>query len=199
MPSGPTTYKVVLAGASGVGKTAIVQQLVDGTFSADSHATIGVEFKVYECQSGTNKLKLNIWDTAGQEKFRSVSKTYFRNAVGAIIVFSLTDRLSFDGLNDWLNDIHSLCAPNAIVLMVGNKLDLQEERVISHNEAIAFSERHGVEFFETSALDATNVAETFLRLARSIHDRFGSDHVVAEPAAAVGLPQPAPRNTSSCC
>jgi small GTP-binding protein len=185
----PSTYKVVLVGASGVGKTAIVQQLVEGTFEADGQPTIGVEFKSYECQSGSDRLTLNIWDTAGQEKFRAVSKIYFRSAVGAILVFSLTDRTSFDALDDWLNDIHSLCAPNVDILLVGNKLDLREERVISQNEALSFSERHGIEFIETSAVQAVNISETFLRLARAIHDRVLKEcieeRVIAEPVSLV--------------
>jgi small GTP-binding protein len=200
------TYKIVVVGASGVGKTAMVQRLVDRTFVPDGQPTIGVEFKCFECQLGSDSIKLNIWDTAGQEKFRSVSKAYFRNAVGAILVFSLTDRASFDALDSWLNDIHSLCSPNAAVLVVGNKSDLREDRVLSQTEAGTFSERHGIEYIETSAKEATNIEETFLRLAKGIHDRVqkreirGSFAPAATPVvlAPQATPVAGPGKTSCC-
>ena len=166
-----STYKTVVVGASGVGKTAIVQRLVDKTFSDESQPTIGVEFKCFETKSGNDSIKLNIWDTAGQEKFRAVSKAYFRNAVGAVLVFSLTDKQSFEDLDAWMNDIHALCASNAVVLVVGNKSDLRDERCVSESDAQSFAERHGIEYIETSALDGANVSETFVRLAHSVHER----------------------------
>jgi small GTP-binding protein len=92
-------FKVVVVGASGVGKTAIVSQLVNKTFKTESQPTIGVEFKSYSLSSEEENVKLQIWDTAGQERFRSVSKAYFRNALGAVLVFDLTQKNSFDELN----------------------------------------------------------------------------------------------------
>ena len=166
-----STYKVVVVGSSGVGKTAIVQRLVDKSFSDDGQPTIGVEFKCFTTKIGDDSVKLNIWDTAGQEKFRSVSKAYFRNAVGAVLVYSLNDRDSFDDLGRWLNDLQSLAAPNCAIFAVGNKLDLKDQRVILSSEAEAFSERHGLEYFEMSALDSTNVEDTFVSLAKAIHEK----------------------------
>jgi small GTP-binding protein len=166
-----SVYKIVVVGASAVGKTAVVQRLVEDTFSPDIQSTVGVEFKCYNCRCGTDSVKLNIWDTAGQERFRSVSKSYFRNAVGAILVYSVIDRASFDDMEEWMNDIHSLCALNAAILIVGNKSDLAHERVIPESEAQTYAQRHGVEYLETSAMAATNITETFVRLASSIHEK----------------------------
>lgn len=178
-PKPDAIYKIVVVGASGVGKTAIVERLVEGTFTPDNESTIGVEFKCYTCKCGDESIKLNIWDTAGQEKFRSVSKAYFRNAVGAVLVFAYNDRQSFDDLDSWLNDLQALCTPNTCILLVGNKTDLSDQRVVPSNEANAFAERHGLQFFETSALDSSNIVESFLRLANSIHERVkkGEIHV----------------------
>ena len=162
------TYKIVVVGASGVGKTAIVQRLVDNTFIEENQPTIGVEFKTFPARVGEDQVKLNIWDTAGQEKFRSVSKAYFRNAVGAVLVFSIDNRDSFDSLDGWLNDLHMLAATNSVILCIGNKCDLEESRVIMNSEASAFAERHGLEFLETSAKDGKNSTETFVRLANKI-------------------------------
>jgi small GTP-binding protein len=145
-------------------------------------------------------VRLNLWDTAGQEKFRSVSKAYFRNAVGAVLVFSLADRTSFDALGSWLADIHALCTPTAVVLLVGNKSDLSADRVIGTEEARAFGDRHGIDYMETSALDATNINESFLRLTAAIHEaekkrEAAEGAAQAPPSVAIAAAGPA----ASCC
>ena len=166
-----STYKVVVVGASGVGKTAIVQRLVDKTFLEEGQPTIGVELKCFQTKCGDDNIKLNIWDTAGQEKFRAVSKAYFRNAVGAVLVFALNDRQSFEDVESWMNDVNTLCSTNAKVLVVGNKADLKDDRCVGEADASSFAERHGFDYLETSALDGANIEETFLRLARGIHEK----------------------------
>ena len=171
-------YKIVVVGSSGVGKTAIVQRLTDNIFTGEGQSTIGVEFKAYNCRIGEDQIKLNIWDTAGQEKFRSVSKAYFRNAVGAILVFSLTDSQSFDELEKWLNDLQTLCTPNSVIILVGNKSDLVDQRTISQKEIESFVLRHSLEYLETSALDSTNISESFLRLANLIHTKVQKGEII---------------------
>ncbi|KAK8894250.1 hypothetical protein M9Y10_022685 [Tritrichomonas musculus] len=165
------TYKIVVVGSSGVGKTAIVQRLVDDVFSNEKASTIGVEFTTYTCKIGDETIKLNIWDTAGQEKFRSVSKAYFRNAVGALLCFSYTDLSSFDELDTWLNDLQVLSTPNAVIILVANKTDLKESQVVSASDAEAYAERNGIGFIETSALTSSNITEAFVRLATKVHEK----------------------------
>lgn len=166
------TYKVVVVGSSGVGKTAIVQRLIDNSFIEDTQSTVGVEFKSFSVESDDFVCKLSIWDTAGQEKFRSVSKAYFRNAVGAVLVFGLDDLDSFQELNGWINDLTSLATPNAAILLVGNKADLTEKRSITENEALDFAKRYNVEYIEASAKSGQNIKETFTRLARIIAEKI---------------------------
>ena len=168
--SAQNSYKVVVVGSSGVGKTAIVQRLVDGTFCDEGQSTVGVEFKSHSISFDDETMKLSIWDTAGQERFRSVSKAYFRNAVGAILVFSLDDAQSFNELDGWLNDLHALATANAVILLVGNKADVSEKTVTT-SEAEAFAKRHNLEYLETSAKDGVNINDTFVRLARDINDK----------------------------
>ena len=170
MSSAQNSYKVVVVGSSGVGKTAIVQRLVDGTFCDEGQSTVGVEFKSHSISFDEETMKLSIWDTAGQERFRSVSKAYFRNAVGAILVFSLDDSQSFAELDGWLNDLHALATPNAVILLVGNKADVQDKTVTT-SEAEAFAKRHNLEYLETSAKDGLNINDTFVRLARDINEK----------------------------
>jgi small GTP-binding protein len=162
------SFKIVVVGASGVGKTAIVTQLVNQTFKSESQPTIGVEFKSYALPSEEESVKLQIWDTAGQERFRSVSKAYFRNAYGAVLVFDLTNKQSFDELNLWINDLNTLCIPNAYIIMVGNKADLVDDRTVSEGEAQETAKRYNLEYLETSAKTGQSVPEAFIRLGNGI-------------------------------
>ena len=112
---------------------------------------------------------MQIWDTAGQERFRAIARAYFRSAVGVILVFDLTDRKSFEDLNQWLNDVHSLCDPNAVVTLIGNKSDLTSQRVITAAEAENFAQLHQIQYLETSALGGDNIQEAFQRTAAQIY------------------------------
>lgn len=169
-----TNYKCIVVGASGSGKSTIIQRLVDGTFREEARSTIGVEFKSYECDVNGKHTKLQIWDTAGQERFRSVAKSYFRNAIGAMLVFDLTSRPSFDELSEWLNDIHTLSSPNSVIILIGNKSDLTNDRTIGHEEAKSFSDRHGLIYFETSARNGLNISQAFNTMATEITQRIES-------------------------
>lgn len=175
------SYKIVIIGSSGVGKTAIVHRLSDDVFEDESQTTVGVEFKTHIIRINNETIKLNIWDTAGQERFRSVSKAYFRNAVGAILVYAINNSNSFYELESWINELFQLSVPNAVVLLVGNKCDLQE-REISENEAISFANSHGIDYIETSAKDATNIDEAFIRLAHLIYEKVKSGIISTVPS-----------------
>ena len=168
MESGCKVFKLIEIGASGVGKTALVNRLINGVFDEDSQTTIGVEFKTYLIEVDGEKVKLQIWDTAGQERFRSVSRAYFRNAVGAIVVFDLTSRESFDAVESWLNDFHTLGHPNAVAYLVGNKADRENHRQIGMEEATDFATKHDMEYIETSAASGQNVKDLFLRFTYRI-------------------------------
>jgi small GTP-binding protein len=165
------SFKFILIGSSGVGKTAILKRLVEDTFSSDSQSTIGVEFDSTLIEVDGQQVKLQIWDTGGQERFRSIAKAYFRNAVGVLLVFDICERKTFDEVNAWLNDVHSLCDPTAVVILIGNKADLHENRVVTLAEAEQFAEHHQLAFLETSALAGSNVREAFVRAATQIYRR----------------------------
>ena len=200
--SSTNSFKVVVVGSSGVGKTAVVRQLIDGKFTEEGQPTIGVEFKTYSLTADGDNIKLQIWDTAGQERFRSVSKAYFRNAVGAILVYDITNRSSFEELNNWLNDLNSLAAPNACIVLIGNKSDLTEERQIDEAEADAFAQRYGLTRLETSAKDGTGVKEAFARLGEGIIRKEKEGKLVppkpASESGAINTNTVAPKK-SGCC
>ena len=169
MSSSAYSFKFIIIGSSGVGKTAILKRLVEDTFSADSQSTIGVEFDSTIIEVDGQQVKLQIWDTAGQERFRSIAKAYFRNAVGVVLVFDITERKTFDDINMWLNDVHALCDPSAIIILIGNKGDLSESRTVTLAEAEQFAQHHQLTYLETSALNGTNVREAFVNVATTIY------------------------------
>jgi len=162
------SFKFILIGSSGVGKTAILKRLVEDSFTDESQSTIGVEFDSTIINVDDQKVKLQIWDTAGQERFRSIAKAYYRNAVGVILVFDITERKSFDDLSGWLNDIRTLCDPNAVIQLIGNKSDLGSSRVVTLSEAEQYATQQHMSYLETSAKGGDNVREAFIRVAGQI-------------------------------
>lgn len=196
------SYKIVVVGASAVGKSSIVQRLVQGTFSEDGSTTCGADFYTYQCPIDSDYVKLQIWDTAGQERFRSISKSYFRNAVGAILVYDITSMSSFEQLTDWLNDLQSLCVPNTYILLVGNKADLESQRQVGAQQVKEFADRHKLETIETSAMNGKNVKEAFTRLSMEISARVKSQEITLNqtPARPMQLtPEKEQKERRGCC
>jgi small GTP-binding protein len=165
---GRKTLKFIVIGTSGVGKTAILKRLVDGTFTTESQSTIGVDFTATVLDVEDQQVHLQIWDTAGQERFRSIAKAYIRSAIGVLLFFDVSSRKSFDDLTLWLNDIHALCGPNAVITLVGNKLDVVDDRKIMSSEGEAFAQLHRLTYLETSARGGDNIEEVFHRTAAAI-------------------------------
>lgn len=162
------TYKFIVIGSSAVGKTAILKRLVEDEFEQALAPTVGVEYSSYLLDVDSTKVKLQIWDTAGQERFRSISKTYFRNAVGVILVFDLTEQKSFEDVNGWLNDVHQHCSPDCEILLVGNKVDLEDKRIVTISEAEQFAKHHQISYIETSAQNGHNIKEAFVKTATEL-------------------------------
>jgi len=183
------TFKLILVGESNAGKSSLLQHFVHGRMNAVSKHTVGVEFGSRTIAlatggddasggasrasgrggGGTAIVKLHCWDTAGQDRFRSMTRSYYRGAVGALVVFSLADRESFNKLPQWLGDVRSQSGPDVVVVLVGNKADLGEERQVTLLEASKLAQTEGcVAYVETSALTGENVDFAFLKLARSV-------------------------------
>ncbi|WFD36593.1 hypothetical protein MCUN1_003476 [Malassezia cuniculi] len=157
------TLKVLLLGASGVGKSAIVRRYTDDDFVDESEATIGVDYRTKSIRSGGKWFRLRVWDTAGQERYRTLTRGYYRGAQGVILVYDVTDSESFDALTTWLSEVEAFCgAPAPIRLIVGNKTDRQ--RVVPREDGAAFAKRVGALFAECSAKEGEGVAEAFSEL-----------------------------------
>ena len=121
-----------------------INKFVIFTVKDDSSHTIGVEFGSRIVNVGGKSVKLQIWDTAGQERFRSVTRSYYRGAAGALLVYDTTSRDSFNALTNWLNDARTLASPNIVILLVGNKKDLEEARDVTFLEASSFAQENGM-------------------------------------------------------
>jgi small GTP-binding protein len=176
-----------VVGSTGVGKSATIQRLLDGTFRDHATSTVGVEFKPFFVPVEDQNVKLQIWDTAGQERFKSVSRASFRNAVGAVLAFDVTSEHSFDDVATWLHDLQQLANPNAFILLVGNKTDLDADRQVGADQARDFAEQNKLDYIETSAKSGQNVTETFTRLAFQIA-RLISQGVIQNSAAVSRAP-----------
>merc|ERR1711874_118615 len=170
--SGPYNYsyifKYIIIGDMGVGKSCLLHQFTEKKFMADCPHTIGVEFGSKIIPVGGKTVKLQIWDTAGQERFRSVTRSYYRGAAGALLVYDITSRESFNALSNWLTDARTLASPAIVILLVGNKEDLEDEREVTFLEASRFAQEHDLVFCETSAKTGENVEEAFLKCSKTI-------------------------------
>jgi small GTP-binding protein len=191
--------KVVLVGSSGVGKTSILQRLADDDFHADTTSTVGVQFKVQAIQTGEEVVKLNIWDTAGQERYRSISKAYFRSAIGALLVYAVNEQQTFHDLDGWLQDIHEQANPNAVIFLLGNKCDLVDTRQVTDSQAKDYAERNHLQWFEVSAKESIGIQDTFQRLVLEIKRKSVGDPTQAEnPAPAPIEAAPAQQDACPC-
>lgn len=162
-------FKFILIGDSTVGKTCILTRFVDGWFKAESDPTIGVEFgsKVLKCKSGLT-VRLQVWDTAGQESFRSITRSYYRGAIGALLVYDITNSSSFENLPTWLKDSLDATNQNIGLVLVGNKSDLESERQVNKEVAKNFAKENNLLFLETSAKSGTNIEKIFQILSEKI-------------------------------
>lgn len=167
--------KFIIIGNSSVGKSNLLSMFTDKRFHSDHTMTIGVEFGTKIISSKNKKCKIQIWDTAGQEAFRSITRTYYRGTIGCLIVYDITNRSSFDSISFWIEDLKKNCDPSICIALVGNKMDLEHKRVVSTEEGKDLAERHNMIFFETSAKNGTNVDTCFYnivdRISQMIEDK----------------------------
>jgi small GTP-binding protein len=170
MPA-PLSLKFVVIGESGTGKTSVIRRLAENIFEATGSSTLGVEHYAHDLAIGDDKVRLLLWDTAGQERFYSVAKAYFRGALGVVLVFDICDRRGYDQLHRWLRDARLEADPNCTILLIGNKLDLKDSRVVSTTEAEEFAKVHDLLYMETSAADGTNVQEAFFRIGTDLWEK----------------------------
>ncbi|XP_009356048.2 ras-related protein RABA6a-like [Pyrus x bretschneideri] len=163
-------FKAVLIGDSGVGKSNLLSRFSKDEFRLDSKPTIGVEFAYRNIKVADRIVKAQIWDTAGQERFRAITSSYYRGALGAILVYDISRRQSFENVRNWLRELREFGNFDMVIVLVGNKSDLSQSREVDEEEGKSFAEAEGLCFMETSALENVNVEQVFLVMISKIHD-----------------------------
>lgn len=153
--------KCIVVGESAVGKSCLLLQYTDKRFTSEHDLTVGIEFGSKMISIANNLVKLQIWDSAGSESFRSITRSYYRNTAIAIVVFDITHYSSFRAVSEWVKDVKEHGSPNLVIVLVGNKTDLEHRREVSHSEAEAFAKLHELMYIETSAKTSENVDMAF--------------------------------------
>ncbi|CAK9217752.1 unnamed protein product [Sphagnum jensenii] len=179
-------FKVVLIGDSGVGKSNLLSRFTRNEFCLESKSTIGVEFATRSIQVDGKTIKAQIWDTAGQERYRAITSAYYRGAVGALLVYDITKHVTYENVERWLKELRDHADSNIVIMLVGNKSDLKHLRGVSTEDAQAFSEKEGLSFIETSALEATNVEKAFQRILTEIYRIVSKKALASEESATAG-------------
>eukprot|EP00049_Salpingoeca_infusionum_P017458 m.353035 g.353035 ORF g.353035 m.353035 type:complete len:216 (-) comp16670_c0_seq1:920-1567(-) len=166
-------FKYIIIGDSAVGKSCLLLQFTDRRFQPVHDLTIGVEFGARTVTIDGKQIKLQVWDTAGQESFRSITRSYYRGAAGALLVYDITRRETFNHLSIWLEDARAHSSDsNMVIMLIGNKTDLEAKRAVTREEGEQFAKEHGLAFMETSAKTSTGVEEAFNTTAQHIYDNI---------------------------
>ncbi|KAF2361873.1 Small GTP-binding protein domain [Trinorchestia longiramus] len=165
-------FKLLIIGNSSVGKTSFLFRYADDSFTSAFVSTVGIDFKVKTVFRNDKRVKLQIWDTAGQERYRTITTAYYRGAMGFILMYDVTNEESYSSVQDWCTQIKTYSWDNAQVILVGNKSDMEDERVISYERGKQLADQLGLEFYETSAKENVNVKVVFERLVDIICDKM---------------------------
>ena len=166
-------FKIIVIGNGGVGKSSLTNKATKNIFIQEYNPTIGFEFFSFNVKLDNKVIKLQIWDTCGQELYRSLITNFYKNSSLAIIVYSITDKRSFDDIELWLKEIKIHSNPDAKTFIIGNKIDLEEDRVISTEEGMNLKNNFNCYYFnETSAKTGVNAREIFLKATICLYDDY---------------------------
>ena len=151
-----------------------------GRFNPEHEITIGCEFMAKNIQIKDRDIRIQIWDTAGQETYRSITRTYYKSSTCAFIIYDITDRKSFSNISSWLDECKEMCYKDILICLVGNKTDLEEKRVVSKEEGQKFADDNGLLFFETSAKSGENIEEMFNKCTEDIVTKIESGAIIVD-------------------
>ena len=166
-------YKILLLGDSEVGKSCFLMRYSDNVFVENYMATIGLDYKLKYIQLDSGKMiKVQLWDTAGQDRYRTIAKNYYKGSHGILLLYDITKLSSFENIREWIKDIREEVYEKAIIFLIGNKIDKTEERKISTEQGEALAKEFNLPFFEASAKSGENVDEIFKALYQKISEVY---------------------------
>ena len=171
--------KFLLLGDSSVGKTSILVKYINNKFDESSISTVGVDYMDKIIDYNKFKIKLQIWDTSGEEKFRTITKNFYRNADGLLVVFDLTRKETYDHVRGWINEAKEN-NDKIKTILIGNKLDLKDERKVENGVAKQFAEKNSLKYLETSAKDGENITESFKAMIDLLFDGKSEEGILNE-------------------
>jgi len=181
-----------LIGDSGVGKSCLLARFTDSTFTVAFINTIGIDFRIKTFDLDGKRIKLQIWDTAGQERFRTITTAYYRGAMGVLLIYDTTHEQSFKNVNEWMHTVDRNASTNIIKVLIGNKCDMVEDKVVDTSIGKALAEKLGALFLETSAKTNLNVEEAFLCITKEIQKRLEAEEIVKSPSTPPSSKSPTP-------
>lgn len=195
-------FRYIIVGDMAVGKSCILLQFTDNKFRVQHELTIGVEFGAKTIELNNKTIKIQIWDTAGQEQFQAITRTYYKGAIGALLVYDITRRDTFTHVTKWLEEVKSNSSKHICVILIGNKKDLEDKRQVTYEEGESFARENGLMFLETSAKTAFNVVEAFNLSAQAILnniEKTGVDPTENKNKMKIENKQQEPVKKGGCC
>jgi Ras-related protein Rab-2A len=168
--------KYIIIGEPSVGKSNLLMKFANNKFTEDYQATIGVEFGAKNVEYDQQIYRIQIWDTAGQENFRSITRAYYKNCVCAMVVYDITSGESFKHVQNWIQDIHDESPKTVSIILIGNKIDLEDKRVVSFDEGNEFAIKNGIIFGETSAKTGDGIEDIFLKSVKQIVNNMNENY-----------------------
>ena len=162
-------FKILLLGDSEVGKSCFLMRYSENVFIENYITTIGLDYKLKTVKLDTGKtIKVQLWDTAGQDKYRTIAKNYYKGSHGILLLYDITKQSSFDNIREWVRDIKEEVNEKAILFLIGNKIDMEDQRKIPKEKGVELAEEFKIPFFEASAKSGENVDEVFKALYNKI-------------------------------
>lgn len=192
-------FKIAVIGDISVGKTSLSNRVAKNIYKNNYEATVGVEFNSIMIDVNDKKIKFHIWDTCGQEEFKSLTTNYYRSTSGIIIVYDITNRNSFKHLESWMRSVDAYCHKNVNKIIIGNKIDLQEHRQVSFNEGCEFANNHNALFYEISSKDSINTSNIFISMGEIILDSIEKKLIETTPQNGIKIYTKYTEPKKECC
>ena len=190
------TIKILVVGDSTVGKTNFIRMFIENKFNQNYMTTSGIDLKTSSIEIKNKKIRVQLWDTAGQEKYKAITKNLFLKVQAALIVYDITNEETFNNLKTWVRSIKDECGKQIQMLIIGNKNDLNEERVVDKNIAMEYAKEEKIDYLETSSKTGDNIQKAISLLCEKVleNTEFTNDFSFTLDATAISQ-----KNKSKCC